>query len=183
MYRDVNETYLLHGTSPGVILSIVTAGVNERFTTVALFGKGSYFAEDSAKVDQYVQGDSVLGSNPELHRELFPKGGEFNFPVYPLKAYYIFVCRYVAGFHVSVRSDHGKGGKGNIFTNLTDRRADIWVNDDKRELGMIPGIGNPPFAYHSLLAELGGTILRFREFCQFHSTRIYPEYLVCYCRK
>ena len=42
---DANETMLLHGTKPDVLLSILSTGPNERFSG-GLFGHGTYFAED-----------------------------------------------------------------------------------------------------------------------------------------
>jgi len=182
LFKDCNETYLLHGTGPGVILSICTSGVNERFTTAALFGKGSYFGEDSAKVDQYVEGDSVYKPDTKIHKRLFPAGQQIKFPTYPYKAYYLFLCRYLGGFAVRVQSNRDPSGI-NRMVNLSHRGANIWATADRRELGNIPGCGEPAFPYHSLIAELGGTITRFREFCQFHSSRVYPEYLICYTRR
>eukprot|EP00397_Hematodinium_sp_SG-2012_P012046 GEMP01012202.1.p1 GENE.GEMP01012202.1~~GEMP01012202.1.p1 ORF type:complete len:993 (+),score=159.88 GEMP01012202.1:182-3160(+) len=180
LYTDVNETFLLHGTSPDPILSICTSGVNERFTSLALFGKGTYFAEDPAKTDQYVQGDGVLGSHPALHQRLFPPHGHAKFPEYPYKAYYIFLCRVLIGFAVHV---HCVDSKTEQMYNIHYRGARIFATNDRRELAEIPGIVTPPMSYHSLIAEKGGAIVRFREFCQFHSTRVYPEYLICYTRK
>eukprot|EP00397_Hematodinium_sp_SG-2012_P005877 GEMP01005901.1.p1 GENE.GEMP01005901.1~~GEMP01005901.1.p1 ORF type:complete len:979 (+),score=286.66 GEMP01005901.1:297-3233(+) len=180
LYKDCNETYLIHGTGPDVLLSICTSGVNERFTNAALFGKGSYFAEDSAKNDQYVQGDSVLGGHPELHKRLFPTGGEYTFPEYPYKSYYIILCRVLVGFAVRV---HCVNAKRKEMYNIDNKGSAIFATPDERELATIPGINNPPLNYHCLVAEKGGAIVRFREFCQFHSSRVYPEYLICYTRK
>jgi len=180
LYNDINETYLIHGTGPDVIPSIVSAGVNERFTSAALFGKGSYFAEDAAKTDQYVRGDAVLGAYPSLHIKLFPTGGEYDFPDYPYKCYYILLCRMVMGYVVSVKCVNAKRKE---MYNLDFPQAEIFATADERELAPIPGITNPPIFYHTLVAERGGAITRFREICQFHSDRVYPEYLVAYSRK
>lgn len=180
LYKDLNEVYLLHGTKADVILSITTYGINERFTSVALFGKGSYFAEDSAKNDQYTFGDGTLGAHPELHRRLFPAGGCYRFPEFPYKAYYLILCRVVLGYPVRVRCTNSK--KKEIY-NIDHKNAVIFATPDQRELGPIPGIDNPPIFYHSLVAERGGVIARFREMVQFHSARIYPEYLIAYSRK
>jgi len=178
--KEVNETYLLHGTGPDVVLSIASNGINERFTNVALFGKGSYFAEDAGKTDQYVRGDGVLGQHPELHRRLFPNGGEYNFPEYPYKAYYLFLCRVIMGYMVRVRCTNTK--KKEMF-NIDNEGGPIFATADQRELAAIPGIENPPILYHSLVAEKGAAIVRFREMVQFHSARVYPEYLICFTRK
>ena len=50
-----------------------------------------------------------------------------------------------------------------------------------RELAAVPGV-SPPVHHHSLLAEMGGAIGRYREFIVFHSEYIYPEYLLAYQR-
>jgi len=180
LYKDINETYLIHGTGPDVILSIATGGVNERFTNAAMFGKGSYFAEDVAKNDQYCRGDAVLGAHPELHRRLFPTGGEYEFPVYPYKGYYIILCRILMGYTVRVKCINAKRKE---MYNMDFPEATIFATSDERELAAIPGIDNPPLFYSSLVAERGGAIARFREVCMFHSARVYPEYLMCYSRK
>jgi hypothetical protein len=48
-------------------------------------------------------------------------------------------------------------------------------------LKAVPGC-EPPLHYHSLLAELGGSIHRYREFVVFHGDHVYPEYVVAYRR-
>jgi len=180
MYRDINETYLIHGTGPDVILSIATNGVNERFTSAALFGKGSYYAEDSAKNDQYCRGDAVLGGHPDLHKKLFPTGGEYSFPEYPYKCYYLVLCRMLMGYIVRVKCVCSFPKK---MYNIDFPDAKIFSTDEETELSPIAGLKDPPIFYHTLLAEKGGALLRFREICQFHSVRVYPEYLMCYSRK
>jgi hypothetical protein len=46
----------------------------------------------------------------------------------------------------------------------------------------VPGCEPPALHYHSLLAELGGSIRRYREFVIFHGDHVYPEYVVAYRR-
>jgi hypothetical protein len=56
--RDVNETYLWHGTEPGNVTSICQSGFNERLGNMdGLLGAGNYFADDSAKSDLYTTKD------------------------------------------------------------------------------------------------------------------------------
>ena len=50
-----------------------------------------------------------------------------------------------------------------------------------RELAAIPGVA-PPTSYHSLVAELGKDIVRYREFVLFHGDYVCPEYLIAYHR-
>eukprot|EP00397_Hematodinium_sp_SG-2012_P002544 GEMP01002551.1.p1 GENE.GEMP01002551.1~~GEMP01002551.1.p1 ORF type:complete len:1061 (+),score=195.22 GEMP01002551.1:421-3183(+) len=180
MYKDINETYLLHGTGAEILLQITTNGINERFTSVALFGKGSYFAEDSGKTDQYVRGDPKLGGHPDLHRKLFPHGGQYAFPEYPYKAYYLLLCRLCMGYQVRVKC---LNARKKHMENIDNPGGSIFATSDQRELAAIPGIDNPPIFYQSLVAEKGGEIIRFREMVQFHSVRVYPEYLICYSRR
>ena len=68
---DVNEQLLLHGTSPDVLFSLLSNGLNERFSGTnagTLFGDGIYFAEDVGKSDQYVAKDEKLEVSSELHQ-------------------------------------------------------------------------------------------------------------------
>ena len=49
------------------------------------------------------------------------------------------------------------------------------------ELNNVPGIV-PEMYYHTLLAQLGSAIVRYREYVTFHSEYTYPEYLIAYQR-
>ena len=54
--RDINEVYLLHGLPKSVLHKVMHEGLNEKFAgghAGALFGEGTYFAEDMEKADQY----------------------------------------------------------------------------------------------------------------------------------
>eukprot|EP00397_Hematodinium_sp_SG-2012_P001881 GEMP01001886.1.p1 GENE.GEMP01001886.1~~GEMP01001886.1.p1 ORF type:complete len:1368 (-),score=321.68 GEMP01001886.1:945-5048(-) len=174
-----NEVYLLHGTSPSSVLPILSEGVNERFTSVALFGRGTYFAEDAAKCDQYVVGYD--GSTPDLQRLLFD--GPFFHP--GEKVYFFFVCRVSLGYFVRCRCTrtvtNGVAYKNIVNLDAPDE-AVFSPNTDERELSYIPGV-HPPLLYQSLIAEKGGALFRFREFVTFHSARIYPEYVITYVRR
>ena len=50
-----------------------------------------------------------------------------------------------------------------------------------RELATIPNV-SPPTNYHSLVAELGLDIVRYREFIVFHGEYVCPQYLLAYHR-
>ena len=50
--EGVNEALLLHGTKPEHLYSLLFEGLDPHLASEGLFGKGSYFAEDAAKVDQ-----------------------------------------------------------------------------------------------------------------------------------
>ena len=47
---DVNEQYLLHGTAPELLINVIAAGVNERYSKVAAYGNGNYLADDAGEV-------------------------------------------------------------------------------------------------------------------------------------
>eukprot|EP00397_Hematodinium_sp_SG-2012_P032803 GEMP01034963.1.p1 GENE.GEMP01034963.1~~GEMP01034963.1.p1 ORF type:complete len:402 (+),score=93.65 GEMP01034963.1:511-1716(+) len=179
-WTDINETYLIHGTVAEWILPIAKNGISPPLTSAALFGKGSYFAEDSAKNDQYVKGDFDLQEFPDLHKKIFPPGGEFPFPKPPYKAYYLVLCRVLIGYPVCVKCTECEGRE---MFNVRDGGSPIFASAEERELANIPNIDGSPMPYQSLIAEKGFAVVRFREFCLFHAARVYPEYLMCYSRK
>jgi len=88
--------------------------------------------------------------------------------------YYLFVCRVVLGIFIRTQS-------GDKDAKDLDEGIKVFATQKRRELAAIPGI-IPPTHFHSLLVELGVNILRYREFIQFHSQRVYPEYLLAYQR-
>mmetsp|Transcript_72411 Transcript_72411/g.172572 ORF Transcript_72411/g.172572 Transcript_72411/m.172572 type:complete len:723 (+) Transcript_72411:107-2275(+) len=162
---EANEVLLLHGTSPEVVLNIMAGGFNERYSGIHThFGLGNYFAEDAAKSDQYVTEDERQGAFPDLHNHLYTS------TVHPGSVFYIFVCRAVLG-HLCRTKD--------AKTDL-DSGATLW-SSHLRELSIIPG-SSPSEPHHALLAEVGGAVMRFREFILFHGDRVYPEYLIAYQR-
>lgn len=61
---EVNEHYLLHGTSPAGALGIIKEGFDlsrAGSRTGAMFGPGAYFAECSSKADEYAAQDDFSG--------------------------------------------------------------------------------------------------------------------------
>ena len=46
-------TVLLHGTRPEFLYNILFEGLNPSVAANGLFGRGTYFAEDAGKIDQY----------------------------------------------------------------------------------------------------------------------------------
>jgi len=167
LLKEVNETFLLHGTKPDTVLTILQNGPNERFSR-GLFGNGTYLAEDAGKCDQYVgrdEGGTLDDELKTLHARLYRKGVK-----HPGDVYYVFVCRVILG--VFVRTKTG----GSTAKDL-DKNQPVWGTSERRELAAIPDV-HPPVHYHGLLVELGESIARYREFVQFHETRLYPEYLL-----
>jgi hypothetical protein len=167
MNAEANERVLMHGTKPDKLLSILSNGPNEHFSG-GIFGHGTYFAEDVGKNDQYVTTDvahDTSGARKELHERLFVKVR------HPGRLHYLLVCRVSLGH--SVRTQDGQ-------TSM-DGGGSIFATGDKRELAVVPR-ASPPVHFHSLVAEIGPCIARFREFIVFHGSYIYPEYLVAYQR-
>mmetsp|Transcript_45254 Transcript_45254/g.145037 ORF Transcript_45254/g.145037 Transcript_45254/m.145037 type:complete len:220 (-) Transcript_45254:133-792(-) len=93
----VRERYLLHGTRPELVLSIMRDGLNERFTSRAFFGFGAYLCEDACKADQYVMPEFVDARNlsSELHQVLFADAEQWPYP--RGRVYYTFLCRVALG--------------------------------------------------------------------------------------
>ena len=67
------------------------------------------------------------------------------------------------------QNDTNMDGGGSVFTS------------GNRELVAVPRV-TPAVHFHSLLAELGGKIHRYREFIVFHGEYLYPEYVIAYQR-
>lgn len=166
MDNDINEVYLSHGSKPDSILAILSGGLNERFSG-GLFGNGTYLAEDVAKNDQYCTPDMRHGAHPELHKMLFDDLGV----PHPGGLYYVFFCRVLLGCRV--RTLDGS-------TDIDTPGRSIW-SSEKRELATIMG-SSPPVLHHSLVVEIGGRVMRYREFIIYHGDQVYPEYLVAYQR-
>ena len=87
---------------------------------------------------------------------------------------YVFVCRVVLGCTVRTKDSRTTLDSGATANGL-------WATDRKKELGFIAD-ASASIPYHSLLAELGSYIMRFREIVVFNGARAYPEYLVAYSR-
>ena len=92
--------------------------------------------------------------------------------------YYLLVCR--ASLGQSVRTSDGSTS---IDAPGTGSR--VFAGGNTRELSSVvsaAGPVTPPVHHHSLIAEVGGRIDRYREFIVFHSEYIYPEYVLAYQR-
>eukprot|EP00930_Biecheleria_cincta_P029093 TRINITY_DN2024_c0_g4_i1.p1 TRINITY_DN2024_c0_g4~~TRINITY_DN2024_c0_g4_i1.p1 ORF type:complete len:953 (-),score=125.93 TRINITY_DN2024_c0_g4_i1:132-2801(-) len=177
--QATNEKVLLHGTKPELLLSILQNGLNERYTSVGLFGLGLYLAEDPSKTDQYCTADTADHSDlDELHDMLYAKAGiEHPARAGESQVFYKLVCRALLGYPAIT-----KDGECSIH----DPTKLIYATFDKRECADIPG-SSPSIPHHSLIVEKGPVsegyiVVRHREFVQFHAQRVLPEYLIAYTR-
>jgi hypothetical protein len=50
-----------------------------------------------------------------------------------------------------------------------------------RELSAVPGV-TPPIFHHSLIAELGRDLMRYREFVLFNDNYVHIDYVIAYHR-
>jgi hypothetical protein len=171
MEAGANEAILLHGTNPDRLLALLSKGLNERYAGTnagTAFGDGIYCAEDPGKTDQYVGADSVYDPSSELHKRLYGRTVR-----HPSDVFYVLVVRAALGF--PVRTQH----MGQSATSM-DHGARIFPISF-RELSDVPGV-LPPICHHSLIAELGIHIERYREFVLFHSEYVHIDYLIAYHR-
>jgi len=164
---SANEALLMHGTSPNVILNILSSGLSERFSGLSAgtrFGKGIYFAEDVRKCDRYATVDNSYSATSDCHKYLYASADEHSGEVR-----YLFVCRVALG--------------APLRTNESGQQA---VDQDGGrpvfpvvygELATVPDV-SPPMHYHSLIGS--GTL---REFIVFHNEYVSVEYLIAYKRE
>mmetsp|Transcript_123603 Transcript_123603/g.246025 ORF Transcript_123603/g.246025 Transcript_123603/m.246025 type:complete len:776 (-) Transcript_123603:72-2399(-) len=168
--QDVNEVRLLARARPEDVLCFAGEGLHPK-ANAGQFGKGSHLVEDAGDCDQHAICD-FSGKNKELktmHARLFTKTAN-----HPGNMYYIFVCRVVLGYFV-------RSSTGDADARAMDEDGPVYAAGDKRALAHIPSTA-PPVPYQSLIVEVGEQLRRYRQFIQFESRRIYPEYLLGYQR-
>jgi hypothetical protein len=179
-----NEVILLHGVNPDRLLDLLSTGLNEHFAGTnagTAFGDGVYLAEDAGKTDQYVGPDSAYDPSSELHKWLYDE----TMP-HPEDVFYVLVVRAALGFPVRTQRtlDNSKKAKTHDLraarVTSMDTGAPIFpVNC--RELSAVPGV-MPKIFHHSLIAELGKDIVRYREFVLFNSNYVHIDYVIAYHR-
>ena len=91
----------------------------------------------------------------------------------PSDVFYVLVVRAALGF--PVRTQHSGVGATSM-DNDTPIFPKVY-----RELSAVPGV-TPPIVHHSLIAELGPDIARYREFVLFHSEYVQIDYVIAYHR-
>ncbi|CAE7213394.1 unnamed protein product [Symbiodinium natans] len=154
-----NEMLLLHGTKPEHLHDILFEGLDPHLSKEGLFGKGTYLAEDAAKIDQYLTQDPEWkGNKPEhelynLHKKLYERGVK-----HATHVYYALVCRVALGDPFVT-----KDGKTCARTEKP-----IFVKGRKEALR---------HGRTSLVAELGGKIQRYREFVIFDPAALRIDFL------
>ena len=159
------EHLLLHGTKPENLYDILFGGLDPGLAHNGLFGKGVYLAETAAKIDQYITEDAEWhgkqddASHPlhKLHKKLYESGVK-----HPGGVYYALVVRAKFDHEPAVTMDGvcPKDAPGEAL--FVDRGDRCKLTGGK----------------HSLVAELGGKICRYREFVMFDHDAIQIEYLV-----
>ena len=121
-----------------------------------------------------------------LHNELYPSAED-----HPGDVCYVLVCRVAMGYSIRTQTR-----AWNTATGLWDKQCVamdgaaassnklVFATDATRELVPLPGTEDGfPIHYHSLVAETGKTVQRFREFVVMHGDYVYPEFIVAYRRK
>ena len=169
--ENVNEAILLHGCPPDVLLNILKDGVNERYSggnAGTMFGDGVYLAEDVGKTDQYATCDAAYDPHSSLHKRLYGKTVR-----HPGNIFYVIGCRVMLGMPARTQESGEEATSMDNYEPLFPKTF--------RELAPVPNV-TPPVSYHSLIAEKGGALLRFREFITFHGERVLPEVLLAYQR-
>jgi hypothetical protein len=181
----INEQFLITGVPAATIRTILSNGMNERFSGAnagTMFGEGSYLAEDAGKCDHYTRAvDASYKQAADLHslHELLYRSADDH----PGNVCYLLVCRVVLGYSIRTQQpcSHGSQGRGTAMDRDATDDGTIFATRRHKELKPVMGT-EPPLPHHSLLVELGGRIHRYREFVIFHGDQIYPEYLVAYKR-
>lgn len=163
------ELLLLHGTKPEYLHDILFSGLDPGLAQRGLFGCGAYFAEDAAKVAQYMTVDEEWRGRQadeedelhDLHKKLYSAVKHAG------NVYYALVCR-VKFDEKPLRTRDGKKrlgrSDGELFADGAARRT---LSKGK----------------HSLVCELGGAIQRYREFVVFKPEAINIEYVVALKRE
>jgi hypothetical protein len=95
MHTGANEMLLLNGTKPEVVSNILEKCLDPGMAQAGLFGRGTYFAEHPAKIDQYTKAETQQTSREtrrKLHKKLFPTSD-----FHPGSVRYALVCRVIMG--------------------------------------------------------------------------------------
>lgn len=164
---EAGEVFLLHGTRPENLHSILFEGHNTALANNGLFGRGVYFAENAAKIDQYATNDEKYqykGDVAELHERIYKECK----CKHPQNVRYALVCRVLLGSYVTTSDGCKRIGDG----------KDIFIDGERNKLAALPDEKNPS----SLIGIPGKLVKNFREFMVYDSDQVLVEYLVAYKR-
>jgi hypothetical protein len=159
------EVFLLHGADPRKLHSILFEGLDPGVAEDGLFGRGTYFAENAGKIDQYARVDhryDMDGELSELHQKLYGSNR------HPTRVRYALVCRVLLG-----KPARTKDGKTHMASEIP-----LYEDGSRSSLAAVSDGSHPD----SLVVELGGRKHRFREFVVFHQDQIFVEFLIAYQR-
>lgn len=162
--KDINEVYLLHGTSIEGSSGICSEGFRLDLAgshVGTMFGNGAYFAEASSKADEYV------------HAIEDTKFREF-------RAAEIYDCG--DGIQIQVGDENAKDSDEPIFVMLLCRvvAGEVFrvTKSDHDAIQEALGSGK----YDSVLGDREASVGTYREFVAFNERHIYPEYKIFYER-
>ena len=164
--ETTGEVFLLHGTRPEHIFSILFEGLDPCVANDGNFGRGVYFADNAAKSDQYASLDQRYdkdGRLGPLHEQIYGSNP------HPRNVCYCLVSRLVIGNFVSTK---------NGLTRQSDGES-LFVDAHKSKLNSVEGTSAQPSC---LVAEPGKKVSTFREVVVFSPDQIFVEYLVAYQR-
>lgn len=196
--EDCNETLLLHGTNEANLWSILSNGLNERYSGIHA---GAAFGEVRLLVHTpRLPCVSRSHTNPPPHPMHLLQGIYFAEDIgksdqycevdakyqhecelhrklygqhhrHPGNVCYVLVCRVALGYP-AVTTSFGKTAKHR------DTHEPLFPLG-YRELAQIPGDTS---VYDSLIVATGGSVGRFREFVTFHGENVCPAYLLAFQR-
>ena len=124
--ETTGKVFLLHGTSPQHICSILFEGLDPCVANNGNFVRGVYFADNSAKSDQYASLDQWYDKDGRLgllHEQIYGSNP------HPRNVCYCLVSRVVSGNFVSTK---------NGFTHQSDGDT-LFVDAHKSKLNSIEG--------------------------------------------
>ena len=162
---SANEVILLHGTQPEVVLEILKGSLDPNMGRGGYFGRGTYFAEDPVKINQYVTAD--LRDDSLLYEKLYTKDD-----IVPAGTIHFALVAYAAlGDCPTTRDGRVDAAGAQLFTE----RA---VPDDYHDCCSLRG------GAHALVAEAGADckVKRHREVVVFEKNAINIAFLVAFRR-
>jgi hypothetical protein len=138
---DINEKFLLHGTTAANVLPMLLQGPTNEFSSGGAFGKAVYFAEDVGKSDQYCKTepgtyDIDYGPNGVIKKMLGIKPEDYDDAVVSANGkkdvFYMFVVRVALGCPALLEaSDYRANRAGKPGTEANKQRLMLEPRDMK----------------------------------------------------